>query len=476
MLKYFFTCLILLITAVKMQAQVGIGTATPDTSSILELASTDKGFLPPRMSTAQRNQILNPIAGMMVYNTDSSCLELYRVGGWFNLCSVVPPLFNGTAISYPPVAVSKTSSKKIFAHLMPWFETPATNSGNWGIHWKMATKNPNTILPNGHRDIASHYYPLTGPYASSDTAIIDYQLLLMKLSGIDGVYIDWPGTGTNNNASPDLPLNERNTRAFVARVAKAGLKYALVYEDNFLSNVSNKILQAQNDMAYAQTTYFQDANYEKINNAPLLFVFGPQQLTTAANWTSVFSALSPKPAFNTLWYESSQAGSNATGEFAWIYTDYLTGLNNFYNNSYSGRKIGSVYPGFNTYYTAGGWSGPTWTLPANGTSTFSATIDLALSKNINYIQLNTWNDYGEGTMIEPTDSATGGFGYSLLTTLQQKLGVSSLAKADLEAVFQLYQLRQTHSGNPAKLEALNQVYYYMVSLQMTKAKQLLATL
>lgn len=457
-------------------AQIGIGTLTPNSSSILDLNATDKAFLPPRMTSIQRNLITNPTVGMVIYNTDSACIEIYRGSSWFNLCSVSPPLYSGSVIAYSPVNVTKTNSKKIFVHVMPWFETPATNSGNWGIHWKMANKNPTTILANGQRDIASYYYPLTGPYASSDTAIIDYQLLLMKLSGIDGVLIDWPGTGTNNGVSLDLPLNERNTKAFVARVARAGLKYALVYEDNFLSNVSNKIAQAQADMIYAQTNYFQDINYEKVNNAPLLLVFGPQQLTTGTSWTSVFSVLTTKPTFLTLWYESSQAGSNANGEFSWIYSDYLTGLNSFYTNAYSGIKFGSVYPSFNTYYIAGGWSGPTWTIAANGTSTFTATLDLALSKsNLNYVQLNTWNDYGEGTMLEPTVAATGGFGYSLLTTLQQKLGVASLDQTDLEAVYKLYQLRQNNAGNTAALNKLNQVFYYMVSLQMSKAKALLAT-
>ena len=161
---------------------------------------------------------------------------------------------------------------------MPWFETPASNTqspGSWGGHWTMnaSSINPNTFNTSNQRNIRSHYYPLTGPYASNDTTIIDYQLLLMKLSGIDGVLIDWPGTST----SYDLPMNEANTQAIVARVAKAGLNFALVYEDYNLTYASNKITQAQADMAYAQTNYFSNANYEKVNGKPLLLDFGPQQ-------------------------------------------------------------------------------------------------------------------------------------------------------------------------------------------------------
>ncbi|PIA80699.1 hypothetical protein BFR04_15940 [Gaetbulibacter sp. 4G1] len=51
-------------------AQVGIGTTTPDASSILDVESTDKGILIPRLTTAQINAITNPANGLMVYNTD----------------------------------------------------------------------------------------------------------------------------------------------------------------------------------------------------------------------------------------------------------------------------------------------------------------------------------------------------------------------------------------------------------------------
>ncbi len=51
-------------------AQVGIGTTTPDASSILDVESTDKGILIPRLTTVQINAISNPANGLMVYNTD----------------------------------------------------------------------------------------------------------------------------------------------------------------------------------------------------------------------------------------------------------------------------------------------------------------------------------------------------------------------------------------------------------------------
>ena len=50
-------------------SQVGINTETPDPSSALDIVSTDKGILIPRMTTAQRTAIASPATGLMVYDT-----------------------------------------------------------------------------------------------------------------------------------------------------------------------------------------------------------------------------------------------------------------------------------------------------------------------------------------------------------------------------------------------------------------------
>lgn len=54
----------------QQSGNVGIGTKTPDPSAILDLSSTTKGLLLPRMTQAQRNAIKNPVAGLIVYQTD----------------------------------------------------------------------------------------------------------------------------------------------------------------------------------------------------------------------------------------------------------------------------------------------------------------------------------------------------------------------------------------------------------------------
>lgn len=62
---------------------VGIGTLTPDASALLELNTTTKGFLPPRMTAAQRALIPAPKAGLIIYQTDAGAgLYVYNGAAW----------------------------------------------------------------------------------------------------------------------------------------------------------------------------------------------------------------------------------------------------------------------------------------------------------------------------------------------------------------------------------------------------------
>lgn len=401
------------------------------------------------------------------------CVLLLGIGCSTTSQESISSAADSTVVAYAPVAVQKTIGKKIFVHLMPWFETDKTNAGTWGIHWTMANQNPDVKDANGRRQIAAHYYPLTGPYASGDSNIIEYQLLLMKLSGIDGVFIDWPGTIDLY----DYPRNAANTEKIVALLEKTGLRYAMVYEDqnvNIAFNkgaIPNKIEAAKKDMLYLQNNHFNKPNYEKINGKPLLLDFGPQTFTNPTDWVTIFSSLTTAPSFFPLWGHADRAGTTAIGEFAWINADNTSSLSNFYSNVNTGIKIASAYPGFNTFYKQGGWDGPTFVIAANNTTTFQSTLSMALQSGADYIQLPTWNDYGEGTMIEPTVE----FQYGFLTHLQKMLGTTQNETA-LQLVSKLYENRNKHAGNATKQKKLDQVFYYLVSLQLDKAEHLLNTI
>ena len=74
--------LVVLLVSTFSFSQVGIGTTNPNASSQLEVSSTTKGFLPPRMTTTQRDAIVSPVSGLVLYNTTTNALEFRSNSGW----------------------------------------------------------------------------------------------------------------------------------------------------------------------------------------------------------------------------------------------------------------------------------------------------------------------------------------------------------------------------------------------------------
>lgn len=68
--------------AVTPEGNFGFGTNTPNPSALLDLTSTTKAFLPPRMTTVQRDAIASPVAGMVVFNTITNVLEFHNGTSW----------------------------------------------------------------------------------------------------------------------------------------------------------------------------------------------------------------------------------------------------------------------------------------------------------------------------------------------------------------------------------------------------------
>ena len=89
--------LILLLSSISF-AQVGIGTITPDNSAALDVESTSKGFLPPRMTEADRNAITTPATGLIIWCTNCGSdgeVQVFNGTIWTNL-------IGGAAAKGPP--------------------------------------------------------------------------------------------------------------------------------------------------------------------------------------------------------------------------------------------------------------------------------------------------------------------------------------------------------------------------------------
>ena len=393
------------------------------------------------------------------------------------LVVVAGGLLAATASAESPTSVAKTNPLPVYMHYMPWFDAPATPGGDgWGHHWTMRNRDPNVVDSAGRRQIAAHYYPKIGPYASNDPHVIEYHLLLMKLAGVDGVLINWYGEqGTNGDVAQLL----KNSNAIADRVGKYGLKFAVVFEDRFAANLA----QAQANMRYLREHYFQRPEYIRHGKEqrPLVLVFGPITFQKPAEWDAIVAEAGEPITLLTLPYESAEAGANAAGEFQWIWEDEakdnaIDVLADFLKNRAPQLKTvcGVAFPGFNDYYEEGGDGAVVpFEIPHDDGQTLARTLELVTKHRdeIAMLQLATWNDFGEGTMFEPTEET----GFSYLQQVQQFTGVPFKA-ADLELVYQLYTARKQHAADAEKQRTLDAVADRLNKLQVQEAREELAPL
>jgi hypothetical protein len=131
---------------IKGDGSVGIGTSAPNASAQLEMNSTTKGFLPPRMTGAQRNAISNPVPGLIIWCSNCGAtgeLNVYNGTAWTNMIGnpPAPPHVPPTVITSAISSINSTSAVS---------GGNVTSDGNSavtvrGVCWDIAT-NPTIAL------------------------------------------------------------------------------------------------------------------------------------------------------------------------------------------------------------------------------------------------------------------------------------------------------------------------------------------
>jgi hypothetical protein len=386
-----------------------------------------------------------------------------------------------------PASSASTNDKPVMVYYMPWYAAKPF-SGEWGWHWTMNHFNPDKVNASGEREIASWYYPLIGPYDSADPAVLEYHVLLMKLAGIDGVVVDWYGSADYF----DYAVVNRNIARLFDYTRKAGLKFAICYEDQTIQHfiegkrltADGAIHHAQQEMLYLQTNYFRDPSYLRFNGKPLLENFGPQYFLSSTNWDEIFSVLSASN--RPILFTEDNPLSAGHGAFdwppMWLSRQPGTGgvlseaslknyLADFEKKSTSWPAfISSAFPRFHDIYQRAGVRNYWGYLGDRNGETLRETLNRGLTNNSALVQIVTWNDFGEGTTIEPTKE----YGFRdlyMIQDLRRKKPAPDhpTPTNDLASVFRFYNLRRKSATNAPLALALDQVFTNIVSDQEQNA-------
>lgn len=159
-------------------AQVGIGTNTPASSAQLDVTSTERGFLPPRMTTAQRNLIASPATGLLVFQTDNTAgYYFYNGTAWVGLGTA------GSSSNNSSTGILALSYMDMLQYSAPLFTTILcfTNS-------KLYTNYPDMSNSGVLKRATSNNLNTT-------TVPAEY---VISFTVTDTAYVSWSGSGSGN--------------------------------------------------------------------------------------------------------------------------------------------------------------------------------------------------------------------------------------------------------------------------------------
>ena len=144
-----------LVITITGYSQVGVGTTNPNASAVLDVTSTSKGLLPPRMTDAQKNAITSPVAGLMLWCTNCGTngqMQVFNGSEWTDLLGSpsIKASSNGTAdISAYAVSGSSTGTLSVGVPASGVTQTIIATVTTVGTYSISSTANGVTFANNG---------------------------------------------------------------------------------------------------------------------------------------------------------------------------------------------------------------------------------------------------------------------------------------------------------------------------------------
>jgi glycoprotein endo-alpha-1,2-mannosidase len=287
-------------------------------------------------------------------------MPLLDAKAWFALVALLFLLVPAAAAQPERLAVATA----VFYY--PWYGTP-TSDGSYD-HWQQ----------NGHRppgDIASMFYPARGAYSSSDPSVVRAQMSAIARAGISEAVYSWWGKGSPEDGKLTLVLREAQ---------RHGVKVAAHLEPYDGRTVAG----TADDIAYLRNLGIRD-----------FFVYHATDVA-AADWKQVTSTLTGVRLFA----QTPLAGFAKSAGFDGIYTyDALT-----YRGRTFARICGEAHaqgllcaPSVSPGYTARRATGDRRVLERRDGKTYDGSWRAALDARADFVTITSYNEWLEGTQIEP---------------------------------------------------------------------------
>jgi glycoprotein endo-alpha-1,2-mannosidase len=251
-----------------------------------------------------------------------------------------------------------------------WYGTPAHDGGY--VHWGQGGYSP-------PREIASDFYPMRGPYSSSDLRVLRAQLREISAAGIDTLVVSWWGRGDDES---------------LTRITAEAGRYALRVAVHLEPYPGRSAARVATDLLHLRAHGITD-----------VYVYDATR-TPAAEWATV---LTPTPGLR-VFANTGLPGFAKAGGFDGLYTydAYLYDGTSFPRVCASARKLGllcapSVGPG----YDARRATGDERVRERRGGVRYDAMWRRAIAARADVVTVTSYNEWHEGTQIEPARAVGG---------------------------------------------------------------------
>jgi hypothetical protein len=314
-----------------------------------------------------------------------------------------------TAAGATDPAVLKSSEPSgtptVSAFYYPWFETGAID-GSY-THWAQdGSSLSNEIVDAPPTEIASAYFPALGVYSSADPAVLGDQMDEIHRAGINEIAVSWWGRGS---------IEDQRLPAIVAAARVHRISVAVHIEDYSGRSVAS----VSSDVAYLETL-----------GITTFYVYQPFTLTPAS-WAPLNDALRAEGL--TIYGQTALVGQAVAGHFSGIYTYDIA--------TWSAGKFGrlcteahahgllcapSVGPG----YDARRATGDSYVKPRRGGLTYDSMWGAAILAGADSVTITSFNEWQEGTQIEPAAPAGLHAGFSSYVSYDGAWGLEGSAAED----------------------------------------------
>jgi len=290
--------------------------------------------------------------------------------------------------------------KQVLAFYYGWYGNPEV-SKRW-YHWR------NVDTARKHIDESTHY-PVLGPYDSHDPKIVDTHFRQAKDIGLTGFIVSWWAKGD---------FHDRGMQLMLDTARKYGLKITIYYE-TVPPRGSPTVEGAVDDLTYITDKYARHPAWLRVRNKPVFFIYGRAVGELKLDgWERVMSEYTAKNSGGAV-FIGDRISPDAARIFDGIHTYNPTGLTKGKSldeirswakttfpewvKTAGPNRIAcvTVIPGYDDSVQPSRKPPRPITDRYNG-ETYKVMWEEAIAANPNWVIVTSWNEWHEGSEIEPS--------------------------------------------------------------------------